>query len=147
MLRTLSVTYQTDGVAIGQPYVIPLGTNAGLSFSFTSVGGGQWRANRSMFAERMSVNSLAVTVLDSNSRFCLGAGVGIGLLTGDIENPLHVVARGFVGQHGDLWVRARCPFRTDYGLFLYVPPGYATGVWFFRTECSYFQGPGPQRGV
>lgn len=139
MIQRISRVYLFAG-GLGQKEVHGIGNNHALTFTYTSAGGGQWRSDKSPMIDKMRVLSFAGTVLDTNSMFCPGARIGLGLLTGDQNNPLHWLAFGCVGTRGDMWVRIPYPIKSDYGLCFYVPDGYPTADWYFKTDAVFETG-------
>jgi hypothetical protein len=125
------------GAAIASPEIYAIGNNAGLVFTGTNAGGGQWRTDKTPIPDKMSVQTFSGTVTDVNSRPCLGARLGLGFLTGDQNNPCFWLKFGHVGTLGDLWIHAPLPFRTDFGLCIYIPDYYWSSDWYFKANASF----------
>lgn len=114
-----------------------VGANAGLTLSFEgTAGGGLWNLDRSPVPDPMDVDSFAATLMAEAACYpILGAQLYIGRLTGQQSgDAVAWLAQGILGSGGDLWIRARYPFRTEYGLAVYVPAALTSGNYVILAE-------------
>lgn len=103
---------------------VVVGANAALTLGFLGTsGGGLWTLSGSPAPDPMDVDAFAATIVGEGScNPVLGASLYIGRLTGQQSgDAVQWLKMGVVGTLGELWIRAPYPFRTEYGLAVYVP--------------------------
>lgn len=114
-----------------------VGANAALSLTFTgTAGGGLWNLDRSPAPDPMDVDAFAATIVAEAACYpILGAQVYVGRLTGQQSgDAVQWLKMGVIGTLGDLWIRVPYPFRTEYGLAVYVPAALTSGNYVILAE-------------
>jgi hypothetical protein len=114
-----------------------VGANAALTLSFAGTsGGGLWSLSGSPSPDPMDVDSFAATLMGEASCVpILGVQMFLGRLTGQqAGDAVQWLKTGILGSGGELWLRAPYPFRTEYGLAVYVPQALTSGNYVILAE-------------
>jgi hypothetical protein len=85
----------------------------------------------------MRVQSFSATLTDANSRPFRGVRLVLGMLAAFPHDPLVFLTSGIVGAGGDLWVRARAPFLTEFGLFVQLPYYLPSATYHVKAMVAY----------
>ena len=114
-----------------------LGRNSGLTLGFSSVAGGLWTVDKTPLPDPMRVQLWSTCLTDLNARFFRGVTIRIGMLTGQLSAAVLWLNSKSLPTDGDLFIRNPFPFRTDYGLVIWVPASYTSANYFLQSVVSY----------
>ncbi|GAJ01812.1 unnamed protein product [marine sediment metagenome] len=133
MLKTLTVTHT---ISIGGSVFYIHGANSQLAMTQRALG---WGLSRTPVRDPCKVWAFSSWLLDNAAKLAMGAGVQLGMLTGEIDSALLILKGGIQGTDGDPHVVLRGPFLSDYGLVTHIPelPITPPAVYYVRTVVIY----------